>query len=207
MISSRHAAAVVGLLLVSLVPTVVHSYLGLERHDGRRAGAVPEALAGMTSVPSGRNAGWGLRRFDSPDWFERNYTTTDGGVLKLFVGRSYDAKKLYHHPELAVAYGTDFAPAEIVQLDELPGVPLHVLRGAGSSRAFALYALHYGESFVGDPFLFQLRLAGQLLVGGRRPMTLFFVQAATAPRELEGSAPVTLLAAAVSTFLAQAPAR
>jgi hypothetical protein len=205
MISARYAFPVALLIVGALVPTVAHSYLGLEWRDGRRASALPTVLAGMTSVPSGRHATWGKRRFDSDDWIERSYTAADGETVKLFVGRSYDAKKLYHHPELAVAYGTEYQAASPARFDVVPGVPIYVLHGADGSSALAVYALHHGNGFVENPYVYQIRVMGELLFSGRKPMTLFFVQSTGIRGPLEGSVPVRLLGAAIERFIEQEP--
>jgi hypothetical protein len=207
MISAKFAGAVGALALVALVPTVIHSYLGRLQDDGRRVERLPQHLAGMASIPTGRDAGWGKRRFDSDDWIERHYLAPDGRRLKLFAGRSYDAKKLYHHPEIDIARGTSFQSASVERVESLPGVPLHVLRASeGGRRDLVVYVLHYGDRFVENPFTFQLRLAGESLVGGRKPMTLFFVQTAAGEADLEGAATVALLGEAIRSFLSPQPA-
>jgi hypothetical protein len=128
------------------------------------------SLAGYTGLPSGRNATWGQRRFESDDWIERIYRAGRDEV-KLTVVRSYDAKALYHHPELAVTE-SNFIRTEVKRFDQRPDVPIHVLYKPGG---VALYALHYDNAFVQDPIRFQLRTAGQLLFSGRKAMTLFFL--------------------------------
>ena len=96
--------------------------------------------------------------------------------MTLTVVRSYDLKALYHHPELAVAYGTSFEGARVEVLPGSPDIPVHVLRTGRESGPAAMYVLHYDDRFVSDPILFQIRTAGELLFKGRRAMTLFFVR-------------------------------
>jgi len=175
MIAPRFATAVCVLLALALIPTIIHSYAGVVVEDGRRASALPETLAGFKSRPSDRSATWGQRRFESHDWIERVYTTPAGDV-QLTVIRSYDLKGLYHHPELAVAYGTSFERARLEALPERPDIPVHVLETGRDSGSGAFYVLHYDERFVSDPIWFQIRAAGEMLFRGRRAMTLFFVR-------------------------------
>jgi hypothetical protein len=176
------------LLGLALVPTFIHSYAGIIVADGRATGDIPTSLAGFTSSPSTRNAGWGKRRFDSDDWTERRFLAGSDEVL-LTVIRSYDLKTLYHHPELAVAYGTGFVGEQVERLVQNPDVPIHVLQPAPGVRALAMYVLHYDERFVENPITFQIRTAGELLFSGRKPMTLFFLHDLDVP---EGASPDTL---------------
>jgi hypothetical protein len=139
--------------------------------DGLTTTSIPMALAGYSGSASGRNATWGQRRFDSEDWTERVYRSA-GDEVRLTVVRSYDAKALYHHPELAVTEHT-FAKTELRRFTQRPDVPVHVLYA--ESGGVALYALQYDGTFVQDPIRFQLRMAGELLFSGRKAMTLFFL--------------------------------
>ena len=172
--SSRYAPALIVALIVSLVPTIIHSYVGLVVTDGRTAATIPATLLAYSSSPTKRSATWGSSHFESNDWFEREYVANGDNVV-LTVVRSYDLKALYHHPELAVAYHeAKFDRASTETPADRPDVPVHVLtdREAGP---VALYVLHYGDRFIADPIRFQLRTAGELLFTGRKPMTLFFV--------------------------------
>jgi hypothetical protein len=201
MISLRHAPATCVLLAFAIVPTVIHSYAAGTADDGRRTSAVPQVLAGMPSKPSERNPNWGKRRFDSDDWMERNYQAADGGMLRLTVIRSADAKAVYHHPELAVAYGTSFVRTQVVRFPERPDVPVYVLTPGPGVEADGLYVLHYDTRFVENPISFQLRTAGELLFSRRKPMTLFFVNASGRDRDAAKTSAAKLLFAAVDSFV------
>ena len=172
MISTRFLPVLCALTAVTLVPTLIHSYSEMRISDGRSLAAIPESLTGYSGNPSDRNETWGQRRFGSDDWIERVYRSGSDEV-KLTVIRSYDAKSLYHHPELAVSYGPSYNASEVKRFALRPDVPVHVLYAP--SRTVVMYALLYGDRFVEDPIRFQLGLAGELLFGGRRPMTLFFL--------------------------------
>ena len=203
--SSRYAPPAVVLFLLALVPTVVHDYVGYKRSDGRRAEAIPETLAGMPSSPVASRT-WSKPQFASEDAFEREYRSRSGTAVRLVVIRSYDTKALYHHPELAVAYGRGLSPAGRATLPGLPAVSVFVLRSeTGAAPAHALFAVHGGAGFMDDPLRFQLRQSGALLLGGRQIATLFFAHAGTPlPERLERSAVADVLAAAIREFLAQA---
>lgn len=210
MISPRHVFVVCILLALALVPTLIHSYTGDVVDDGLMTATIPTSLAGFTSSPSGRGANWGKRRFGSDDWVERNYVSP-GDEVRLTVVRSYDPKALYHHPELAVAYGpkygNSFAERQVARLNPRPDIPVHVLRPAPESRALALYVLHYDGEYVENPVRFQIRTAGELLFSRRKPMTLFFAHdlSVSNPSDLERLPSVALLFAAIERFIAQSP--
>lgn len=204
MISTRFVPALCIVVAIALVPTLIHSYAGAVVRDGRTTSSIDASLAGFVSAPSSRDAGWGARRFNSDDWFERRYLSGNDEVL-LTVIRSYDLKRLYHHPELDVAYGAGFLRHEVRRFAADPAIPVHVLYSDVQGGSVAVYALHYDDGFVEDPLLFQLRSAGELLIGGRRPMTLIFARAMAASREAD---PETLgatrvLFAAIQQFVSR----
>jgi hypothetical protein len=173
MTSVRNGVVLCVLLTLALVPTIVHSYVGARVAEARPARALPENLAGFTSTPTARTDAWAARRFDSNDWIERRYER-DGQEAILTVVRSYDLKLLYHHPELAAAYGTSFTDYRVAELPERPGVPVHLLTSE-NDEVSASYVLQYGGGYVADPIAFQIRTAGALLFSKQRPMTLFFM--------------------------------
>jgi hypothetical protein len=203
MLSTRFAPAVLVLLAVAAVPTVIHSYMDSAVPDGRTTSAIPERLAGEVGTATKRRASWGEDRLGSSDWFERTYGTRP--EVKLAVARSYDAKKLYHHPELALDYGPSYLRAETIRLPQRPDVPVHMIRGGpGSSRRLALYALHYVDGYVEDPIWFQLRASFTSLFSTRKPMTIFFSAQDLPPGETVGSSTAaTLLFAAMEAFETQ----
>jgi hypothetical protein len=171
-ISRRFLPVVCALIAVSLVPTLIHSYFESTVQDGLTTATIPLSLAGYDGRPSGRSSSWGERRFDSGDWTERIYRS-GGDEVTLTVVRSYDAKSVYHHPELAVADGPAYLRTELRTFAQGPEIPVRVLYG--DTGTVVMYALHYADGFVQDPIRFQLRTAGELLFSGRRAMTLFFL--------------------------------
>jgi hypothetical protein len=174
-ISPRYGAAACLVIAAALVPTVIHSYMGVVVKDGLQTASIPAILGGYTSIPSGNDADWGRRHFESGDWLDRVYSSGPNEV-RLTVVRSYDLKRLYHHPENDVARGAGLAIHELIALPGLADVPVHLLQTEGEEKGSAMYALHYGDRFVADPLRFQVSLAGELLFSGRRPMTLFFAR-------------------------------
>lgn len=205
MIAPRFSAHVAVLLGLALVPTVIHHYVGLSVHDGRVTDAVDTQLAGLTGTATGRKPYWAIRKFESDDWMERWYTGADERI-QLLVVRSYDLKRLYHHPELAVVQTDDLVSRGIIRLPQRHDLPIHVLESQrASGRGLAMYALHYGGEFVDNAMGFQLRTAASLLVRGRQPMTMFFVYDAEVPADapLDDLAATRLLFGAVDSFVNQ----
>jgi hypothetical protein len=192
MISARHAPVVTVLLALALIPTIRNTYVDAHIADGRTTQAIPTLLAGQYGTPTERGTGWAKGSLAAEDAIERRY----GGDTTLFVARSFDAKQLYHHPELAVAYGRSDKSSGVRPAAARPDVPVHWLKG---ENAWALYVLEYGDAFVADPFRFEIRRAIASVVQPREPMTLFFVHG-------RGAAPPTgeaILLAAVESFRSQ----
>lgn len=190
MISTRLAPATLAVLCLALVPVGLHTYGGVTHDDGVRVTAVPEVLNGVRSVPETRTANWGQRRFATDEWFDRWYGTNPR--LRLTVVRTFDPKAVYHHPELAVSYpGTTLGRATQERLPS--GEPIFVLRGIDEHRDLVAYALVSDGEVVGNPYLFQVGLAAKMLVGGRRPMTLVYVQDPNPPAVPIGQQPALAL--------------
>jgi hypothetical protein len=201
MISTRYAAATALAIALALVPTVIHSYLGLTVDDGVVVQAVPETIEGMPSRPTERRADWVATRFDTADWIERTYRVGAEDVT-LFVGRSYDAKRLYHHPELALLRGTTTMPAGVARVKSAPHIPLHVVKTSRQTRTgVSVYALLADGEFIENPIAYQLRTSARLLVGGRRPMTLIMATDLAGDKDRLNEAPATkLLIAAIGAL-------
>jgi hypothetical protein len=205
MTSTRTAWMAAVCLGAALVPTVLHRYADVRADDGRTTTAIAPRLGGLTAQPTDRRAAWVKKTFDSDDWMERRYVNRQGGDVVLFAARSYDLKRLYHHPELAVAYGNDLREAGTTRLAAMEEVPVHVLRGEAPNPGLAIYALMYEDGFVDNPYLFQMRTAWELLFSPRRAMTLLFAHDPTAePGMALDTAPATqVLLDAIRSFRAQ----
>jgi hypothetical protein len=204
MISARYAIPTAVLLGLALIPTTIHSYVGITTDDGRTTRAIGTTLAGMPSQPTARKAEWVLDRLESRDWIERSYED-QGIAVTLFAGRSYDAKRLYHHPELALLRGFETTPAGVVRPADRPDVPLHLVTTTKDGRTgLAAYALLYDGRFIEDPIWFQLRTSASLLVSPPKPMTLFLANAlAGGPKNVNGAPATRLVLAAIADFLKQ----
>ena len=199
-ISARYATPVLIALALALVPTVVNSYIGraVTEAPGLRE-ALPDVLDGITSTPTSRKATTIKREFASEDWVEREFVDASGKRRVVLAVRSYDMKRLYHHPELAVSE-VDYE-REVHERVDGPGGPLdvHVLR-AGDGDNVAAYALLFKGQTIANPYLFQVMQAPELLVFGQRPLTLVFVEAPDAPRQEGEAAAVRMLVAAVTAL-------
>lgn len=204
MISTRYAAAVAVLLGLALVPTAIHSYWGAVTTDGLTARAIAPAFGPIRSTPTQRRPGWVQNAFESSDWIERVYHV-DGRDVTFFAGRSYDAKRLYHHPELALLRGTETASRGVVRASARPDIPLHLLSTAVKERrGIGVYALLYDGRFIENPVLFQLRTSAELLVSGRKPMTLFLASdLAGDPSRIDEAPATRVLLDAIASFEAQ----
>lgn len=178
--SHRFALPVAGLLLFALVPTVFNVYRrppALEA--GRLAADLPATLAPSGRArPGTREAAWVRHHFDAVDFVSRVYGSETAREIELFAVRSYDGKKLFHFPELAISYGYAATAARLETLAD--GPPLHVLEfGTSKSTRIAAYALLYGERGVARPVRFMLERLPELFVGHREPMTLLYAQGET----------------------------
>jgi hypothetical protein len=158
----------------------------------------------MTSAPTARKAAWVKNTLQSDDWIERVYNVGGEDVV-LFVGRSYDAKRLYHHPELALLRGFETAPAGVSRAAQRPDIPLHLVTTTrGGQHGIGVYALLYDGKFVDNPIFFQLRTSAALLLSPEKPMTLFLASDLSGQPSQIAAAPATrVLLAAIDSFQAQ----
>jgi hypothetical protein len=205
MISPRYSVPVMLLLVLALVPTVIHSYMQSRDDDGRKTAAIPRVLADMPSTPYRRHtAQWVKGMFDSEDWIERIHKSADGSKVRLFVARSYDHKRLYHHPELGLSHGNDLNAAGVVSLQGEGRIPVHLLRGSGGKGVVA-YVMLYDGRYIQDPLRHQLGESLTLLTNPRRAMTLFYVDDATplVGQDFAATPAARLLGSAIQGFLAQ----
>lgn len=176
--SPRYAWGVVVLALLALVPTVVHNYLGLTTDRGPNAASLDVRVQGAAVAQTSKSARWFEESFRTSDAVEREFTGVGGRVVRLTIIRSFDAKLLYHHPENVVAYAQALHEHAVIRVPTHPGVPVHRLQTepGNSRRALGFYALRYRGRWVEEPVRFQLGLMASLLVNGREPTTLLFVQ-------------------------------
>jgi hypothetical protein len=204
-IAPRFSPVVAVLLGFALVPTIIHEYVGVSSEDGLVTTAVDMQLAGLSGAATGRKSPWAKRKFDSTNWIERWYTG-ENERIELLIVRSYDLKRLYHHPELAIVQGDGLVSRGTVRLADRTAMPVHVFESQRTSgRSIAMYALLYGNQFVDNAIWFQLRTAASLLVGGQQQMTLFFVHDTDVPSDapLDNLLVTRVLFAAIDSFMNQ----
>jgi hypothetical protein len=198
-IASRYLPATAVLLALTLVPTIVHTYVGVKASDGKTSAIVARELHGVEGADTGRSALWVKENFGTEDFIERRY----GGDVTLFVARAYDAKRLYHHPELGLAYGRRFEAPYIVRATTSHGpVPVHMLSG---EDVVACYALLYDREFVESPLRFEAAHILETLAAPASEMTLFFARGPASATPHESSA-VPILLGAIDSFMSQPPA-
>lgn len=204
MISTRYAVPTLIALALALVPTLLHSYIGAKHNDGKSTHNIATTLGDFSSSPSRRNKQWGKNIYGSDDWFERIYRGRDEGPIRLFVARSYDQKRLYHHPELALSYAQNFTKNSISTLPKYPEIPVYLLSNDDHSMIVA-YILMYDGSFIESPIKHQFSESLRLLVSARKPMTLFYAsQSGLAPGTIfSQSASASILSLAIQSFQSQ----
>jgi len=176
-LSLRYVVALSACLLVALIPVVVHSYIQLEIDDCKTPWALMSESA-PASNSGGRRDAWMRERFQSSQWREGSFFA-DGLRFDFSIVRSYDAKRLYHRPENSLVEHSivERRGIEWVQTDS-GALPIHRAYYGNSDPAILVaYLLVYRSSPIASPYWPQLRAAPVELFGGRRPMTLFLIQA------------------------------
>ena len=201
MISTHFSLPVSLLLVLTLVPTIIHTYSGAVFDDGLTTKAIGNSHDAYKSEPTTRNAAWVERTFDTTDWLERIYTGPEGKNILLFAARSYNLKKLYHHPEIGIIHGTDLEKTGITRLGETGDIPVHLFRGR-TGGGIAGYALLYDGIFIENPVKLQLQTSFEQLFSLRKNITLFFVYDSRHPRnvQFEPSPSAEILQQAINSF-------
>jgi hypothetical protein len=183
-LSLRYVCPLSVCLLLALVPVVVHSCLKVEIDDCRAPWAFMPEPAQASDSRGSRDA-WMREFFQSSQWREGSFF--QGGVRFDFsIIRSYDAKRLYHRPETSLVEHAIVQGRGIdwVQADS-GAVPIHRAYYVDTDPAILVaYLLVYRSSPVASPYWPHLRAAPAELFRGRRPMTLFLIQARGSPRSL-----------------------
>jgi hypothetical protein len=188
-LSLRYVRPLSACLLLALIPVVVHSYIQVEIDDCQAPWAfLPESAHSAHS--GGRRDAWMRERFESSQWGEGSFFR-DGLRFDFSIIRSYDAKRLYHRPENSLvdhAFVVKSRGIEWVHADSV-ALPIHrAYYGDTDPAILVAYLLVYRSSPVARPYWPQLRAAPIEIFSGRRPMTLFLIQAHGSPgslREME----------------------
>ena len=178
--SLRYFYALSACLLAALIPVVVHSYLRVEVNDCKGTLFLPQFTP--TSISAQKHDAWMRETFQSSQWNEGSFER-DGLRFDYSIIRSYDPKRLYHHPE---NYFVDRAFWLSRDLEWVPAdsgtLPIHrAYYRQTDPAAVVAYLLVYRSAPVASPYWAQLRAAPVLLFRGRYPMTLFFIQAHGSP--------------------------
>jgi hypothetical protein len=201
MISLRFVVIACILLAIALVPTVMHSYFEATTEDGLTVKAISNKLSGFSSDTTERRAAWVEETFDTNDWIERRYTRPGSNKILLFAIRSFDLKRLYHHPEIGVLRGVDLQMEGIQELKGMAEVPAYVLKSR-QGKGLAAYVLLYDGQFIENPILMQVFTSVKLLFRKRKAMTLFMVydEHARNDSSLEQSSASEILESAIRSF-------
>jgi len=204
MTSTRYALPVALVLILALIPTVIHSYLDLKADDRLSVTNIKSVLDNFNSTPTDRKPGWGEDTFGCEEWIERTYTDEQGKPLRLFAGRSYDHKRLYHHPELALSYAKGLTSTGLVNLPGQPEIPVNLLYNDARSN-MAAFALYYDGKFIDNPISFQIQDSLKQLISAGKPMTLFYIADDNAANKTDfiQSSAATLLKSAIKDFMTQ----
>lgn len=183
-LSLRYVRPLSVCLLLALIPVVVHSYFRAEIDDCKAPRAfVPESA--QASHSGGSRDAWMRELFQSSQWDEGSFLR-EGLRFDFSIIRSYDAKRLYHRPETSLVERAVVERRGMDWVNTDSGVlPIHrAYYGATDPVIVAAYLLVYRSSPVASPYWPQLRAAPVQLLSGRRPMTLFFIQARASPSSL-----------------------
>jgi hypothetical protein len=196
-VSSRRAGALALLCALAAVPVVVHSYRGLQRDDCANPTALIPGPGVSDPALLAERARWFEREFGAFAWREGTVRTPAAVPdLRYVTVRSYDAKRLYYRPQYRLLREASPMRSGLEWL-EVDGarIPIHrALYGDAGQRGASpglqpvvAYLLVYRGGPVADPYVAQLRAAPLLLLRGASPMTLFYVQGAAGPDQLEAT--------------------
>ena len=185
-LSLRYFVPLSACLLLALIPVVVHSYIQVEIDDCKAPWAFVPQSEQASDSGGGRDA-WMREFFHSSQWHEGSFSR-DGLHFDFSIIRSYDAKRLYHRPETSLVEHAivQSRGIEWVRADSGGALPIHrAYYGDTEPAILVAYLLVYRSSPVASPYWPQLRAAPVQLFSGRRPMTLFFIQARGSPGRLQ----------------------
>jgi hypothetical protein len=171
--SARYSAHLLYLLAPALLAVAAHRYVGLDHDDC----AEPQKL--MTFGESSRlNA---LR--DTFSMFQGNEGPLTGMQGRFAIVRSYDLKRLYHHPELVLLHGSAIDGVEVEwATDGAESLPVHRVHfEKRDPPRYAGYLLIHGSRVIAKPYQAHLAALPIQFLTGARPMTLAFISAEPSP--------------------------
>ena len=206
MISDRYSFPVAILIALTLIPTIIHTYTGATHDDQLTTRAIKSHFGSYNSTSTTRKPAYIKNTFDSDDWIERKYTGPGNSKVQLFVARSLDLKRLYHHPEIGILYGVDLVNKGIISMGDTEEIPVRLLNRR-TRPGTAGYAMLYDGKFVRNPVKLQVISSIKLLFSPRKPMTLFFVYDSELPADAEfkTSTAAIILEQAIKHFQSQEP--
>ncbi|MFQ5561072.1 MAG: hypothetical protein ACE5FU_10880 [Nitrospinota bacterium] len=191
---------------LALFPVTIHTYLEVTQNDGRSTAKIKKNLLGLSPLPGKRKPEKVQKQFDTIDWVERKYIAAGGKQILFFAARSFDYKRLYHHPEIALVGSQNISFREVKKIPGLKDHPVHLIYDKdGEQQGIIVFSISVEDTLVGNPYAFQLLNSWKSLFQFKRPMTLFFVyDPSFSPRGVpEESMAVRLLSEAVLDFQAQ----
>ena len=183
-LSLRYVHPLSACLLLALIPVVVHSYIQVDVDDCKAPSALVLEPVHASDSDGSRDARI-REQLQSSQLYEGSFVR-DGLRFDFSIIRSYDAKRLYHRPETSLVEHAvvDRRGMEWAQADS-GALPIHrAYYGDTDSAIMVAYLLVYRSSPVANPYWAQLRAAPVEIFTGRRPMTLFFIQARGSPGSL-----------------------
>lgn len=203
MVSSRYALPVLLCFLLALVPTIIHSYIGLVDEDGKTVTAIALNLGAYSAEPTQRETQWVKHNFGADDWIERIYVCPEGSQIRLFAARSYDNKRLYHHPELALSYGYTFGSPQLIRFASKPYIPVFVL--TNNQGEWAAYMLIHDNNFVAHPVLHQILNSIRNMLHSRQKLTILYASGSFTSNldSLKNSHIIQVLWLSLDSFLMQ----
>ncbi len=192
--TTRFAIPVCILLFLALIPTVIHGYLGIKASNELSSNKIPASFENFDSIISEKNKSWGMDIFGTSDWIERIYQDLHYRKVRLFTASSYDHKRLYHHPELALSYGQILIKQGIVHLKEKPEIPIHFFN-THDKTTYVAYVLLYDGEYIANPIMHQLKDSIRLFISPRKSMRLIYASQQNVPynRPFEQTAIAELL--------------
>lgn len=177
-LARRWAPHFCALLAVSLIPVVLHAYVGIEAEDCEKASGIAPHWA-PSDPPSGPER-YIEKRMKPSHWREGTLRGEHGSILHYTIARGFDAKHIYYRPEYKLVRHERPVAHEVRWIDadgeKLPvHRPIYEARRGNRPVGFAAYLVLYGGRPVENPYRTQLRAAPLQILTGRVPATLFFV--------------------------------
>jgi len=185
-LSRRYVPYILACLLPTLIPVLLHSYRGFQVDDCKNPSQLfPASSEGKTDEQPEL---WMHKEGKGIQWDEGTYASDSSGLrLNFVIARSYDPKRLYHRPEIMFVPDTTPDRRRVEWLENpTEKLPIHrAYYEPGKPTIMVAYLLVYNSTPVASPYLAQITAFPFQLVGGSRPMTMFFISARGPTRDFE----------------------